>query len=1419
MPQGSTLRYLFLTLALLPARARFLLNETIPTSTCSGSFNAPCAVGKVNRLVDALSQALEAASTSAAVASIFSEVNLGNGTYSPDTNFWCNVYNSTGGIVASGRPPLDGNPDLCPGASCIVGHNMEDVAAAETGLLQTGLWSRVVAAAESGDGYYTFSGFDNHNQRAHTYDAVTRIGFVRNVTTSIGVLYVASAFSDVPLADTWGKRVCSPAYDSLCSIAYARKVLGTTMTRLLRADNEAALQEALHAATWRDFNEQTNNGATVGFYPFVFSFDPATIETAAGGGGTCVAHGANAAFVGKTLSEMVVQTNVGDAAVGKNLGQSFAEAALDGGGYVSYLWGDAQTLKISFVVGIVRFGVVYYLGVGFNHYEKMRAQGPGCAVCEMKFNYPCAWENALSLVGHAQALLFMGKGTEAVTTQTAFARLTTEASYGADQSLVANGLSTAGLLYAFAFSYSTGNCTAHGAKSANVGRHHVDIGLPTAYHEQFMAKADAGGGWVHYDWRNSASEPWYKKASYVIKIVRDGEEYYVGAGLSQLPYDGVGDCSLNWRSPCAEAWAHRVAGERITQIYKATDNADLLTALSSGRDLPSPESPFGFASHVHTSVFAHGTQSEVLADGHWSAAVGKTTSEWLRHAGISSNDLEAAQASEGGFTWLGPFMQFSPDPTSPPAPYYLFYVPLPIEDRLSADAGNGVGDEYAVIVPVSAGTPSPTRLSDSGSCSVRCMDYEEHQSQCSAKTGARICTPANNPLDMQSLSAECTKNFVDDGNNVGNTQYGISAWLDTESSVPFCGCDDAHELLFVPVSGVNVVTSTCDVSECEGTAESCANIREMHEQYWQSCGRTAPYQPIVEITIGTIGGTLALALCCFYFYRTNAQKKMKALRQELADFRDSVVGMRAVSRDYDPRDGQAATLLASDEGSSKEKMCAAIKHELGIEGGQEEVLVQAAGMLGLDPTGADLMNRIAVLVFGQAAAVPNQAGVEAGASKETVAAARWYWQEDEAMVGKHNPADVLQPGNWVKYSQSVCRELDVAFASQNASGTIRIDLTDRIGSTGTEQKAQKNETGVVFDANFDRMEQKNVKSGFVRKMNRVEIAPAQTLPNSVNMSTKAERRTAPPGVTRTSTNDLRRSRPKETLAEDGLLMRMDQIIQVSKHRPDGWAFGNVVWDPFADRPPLGVDGVSTVAGWFPMEATEAPTTEQLKELQKSMSAGGADAMKQPKTWTQLKDPMQAEAVRVHGEERDAVVRAFMKTLSPVIQVVDVERVQNLSMWQSYAVKRTSILSREIDDTQTNIKSVTDSAAVARLEKKWLFHGTDEATVPKIMQQGFNRSYAGRNMCRFGKGVYFARDASYSSSPTYSKPNSSKVQHMFACRVVVGEYCLGKNDALAPDARKGHQLYDSTVNDVASPGIYVTYHDAQAYPEYLIKFKQ
>ena len=53
------------------------------------------------------------------------------------------------------------------------------------------------------------------------------------------------------------------------------------------------------------------------------------------------------------------------------------------------------------------------------------------------------------------------------------------------------------------------------------------------------------------------------------------------------------------------------------------------------------------------------------------------------------------------------------------------------------------------------------------------------------------------------------------------------------------------------------------------------------------------------------------------------------------------------------------------------------------------------------------------------------------------------------------------------------------------------------------------------------------------------------------------------------------------------------------------------------------------------------------------------------------------------------------------------------------------------------------------------------------------------MTAYGKGAYFARDASYSSSTTYSRPNAQGVQHMFLARVVIGEYCRGVQDALAP----------------------------------------
>jgi poly [ADP-ribose] polymerase 10/14/15 len=242
----------------------------------------------------------------------------------------------------------------------------------------------------------------------------------------------------------------------------------------------------------------------------------------------------------------------------------------------------------------------------------------------------------------------------------------------------------------------------------------------------------------------------------------------------------------------------------------------------------------------------------------------------------------------------------------------------------------------------------------------------------------------------------------------------------------------------------------------------------------------------------------------------------------------------------------------------------------------------------------------------------------------------------------------------------------------------------------------------------------------------------------------------------------------------------------------------------------------------------------------------AQQMKPPDTWAAMKNRQTATVqtaekfVLPPGPELNLVCQAFMKTLNSSIKVVDVQRIQNLSLWRQYATKRWEVVSRE------------GPLSRDRNEKVWLFHGAKEDAVEKIIQQGFNRSFAGSsNATYYGKGVYFARDASCkaahrmlpiehspfatcqatlssilssisrsadSASTTYSKPNTQSVQHMLLCRVVTGEFGLGVPDALAPPARTGVILFDSTVNNLADPTIFVTYHDAQAYPEYLIRFR-
>lgn len=62
--------------------------------------------------------------------------------------------------------------------------------------------------------------------------------------------------------------------------------------------------------------------------------------------------------------------------------------------------------------------------------------------------------------------------------------------------------------------------------------------------------------------------------------------------------------------------------------------------------------------------------------------------------------------------------------------------------------------------------------------------------------------------------------------------------------------------------------------------------------------------------------------------------------------------------------------------------------------------------------------------------------------------------------------------------------------------------------------------------------------------------------------------------------------------------------------------------------------------------------------------------------------------------------------------------------------------------------------------------------------------------------------------------------MYLCCVLTGEYALGQKDIVAPPTKGSNSvdLFDSVVDNMNSPNMFIVFHDDYAYPEYLITFK-
>uniref|UniRef100_H2ZC15 Poly [ADP-ribose] polymerase n=1 Tax=Ciona savignyi TaxID=51511 RepID=H2ZC15_CIOSA len=173
----------------------------------------------------------------------------------------------------------------------------------------------------------------------------------------------------------------------------------------------------------------------------------------------------------------------------------------------------------------------------------------------------------------------------------------------------------------------------------------------------------------------------------------------------------------------------------------------------------------------------------------------------------------------------------------------------------------------------------------------------------------------------------------------------------------------------------------------------------------------------------------------------------------------------------------------------------------------------------------------------------------------------------------------------------------------------------------------------------------------------------------------------------------------------------------------------------------------------------------------------------------------------HTVEFQNIFKLFHKS-SPVATIRKIERIQNPKLYKHYELNKS--------DVKEHMKS-------AEPVERELFHGTSQQDAEKICGDGFDRNFAGKNATMYGKGSYFAVNSSYSVN--YARNSGSSTCCVFLANVITGDFCQGNQYMKAPDVKPGSngRLYDSAVDSLSNPSIFIAFRDANVYPTYLITF--
>ncbi|XP_077423448.1 protein mono-ADP-ribosyltransferase PARP12 isoform X1 [Vanacampus margaritifer] len=166
------------------------------------------------------------------------------------------------------------------------------------------------------------------------------------------------------------------------------------------------------------------------------------------------------------------------------------------------------------------------------------------------------------------------------------------------------------------------------------------------------------------------------------------------------------------------------------------------------------------------------------------------------------------------------------------------------------------------------------------------------------------------------------------------------------------------------------------------------------------------------------------------------------------------------------------------------------------------------------------------------------------------------------------------------------------------------------------------------------------------------------------------------------------------------------------------------------------------------------------------------------------------------------IECLFKTTMPKSTIYSIKRIQNPSLWTRFQLQREQMKKRN------GGKPVIE---------QYLFHGTSDNLIAAICEQNFDWRMSGIHGTAYGKGSYFAKQASYSNR--YAKAKGG-TKSMFVALVLVGDYTQGNSQYARPPAKgQSTTLYDSCVDDRKNPNIFVIFESHQIYPEYIIDYSE